>query len=393
MKYCSIDPTTASREEIIAEINRLTVLMNLKKNEEQAIKIFINSVYGATASPYFVGYNVRVAEAITLQGQEMIKFTSKIINRYFNDFWHRDTKLHEALGLKRVDQLKADVSIYGDTDSCYITFQDVVNGCDWEGDPLELIKGIYDNRLKEYLDKNFIAMSTSLGTENIQDLEMETVSHSGIFLRKKKYVLDLAWKDGAGGGISYQPQTKIKATGVEIAQSSTPAFARTRLKELLKLIFKEKKELNMRNFANMLKKEKEAFTVDNIENISMSASIGDYEKGIGEDRKQFIINNHCPMHVRSAGYHNYLLNNSKWKNKYQLIKSGDKVRYYYAQQDMGQGENVFGYLPGNYPVEVAPPVDYDTQFAKCMIDPINRFISATGLPTLPPELIVRTQLF
>jgi DNA polymerase elongation subunit (family B) len=83
MKYCKIDPTTASREEIIAEINRLTTLMNLKKNEEQAIKIFINSVYGATASPYFVGYNVRVAEAITLQGQEMIKYVTKIINRYF----------------------------------------------------------------------------------------------------------------------------------------------------------------------------------------------------------------------------------------------------------------------------------------------------------------------
>jgi hypothetical protein len=75
-----------------------------------------------------------------------------------------------------------------------------------------------------------------------------------------------------------------------------------------------------------------------------------------------------------------------------LIKSGDKVRYYYARQEDG-GQNVFAYLPGNFPSEFAPPVDYDTQFAKCIIDPINRFIAATGLPPLPPELIVRTQLF
>lgn len=392
MKYCKIDPNTASKEEIVAEINRLTWLMNLKKNEEQAIKIFINSVYGATASPYFVGYNVRVAEAITLQGQEMIKYVSKIINRYFTDFWYRDTQLHEKIGITKATKIKDEVAVYGDTDSCYVTFQDVVKGTDWTEDPRKLIHLIYEHRLKDYLDKNFTVMANQAGTENIQDLEMETISHSAIFLKKKKYVMDKAWKSGAGGGTYYEPQKKIDAKGVEIVQSSTPAFARKKLMELLKIIFQERGKLNMRKFADLLKKEKESFMLDNVENVSMSSSISDYEKGIGEDRKKFVINEHCPMHVRAAGYYNYTLNNSKWKSKYQLIKSGDKVRYYYARQEEG-GQNVFAYLPGNFPSEFAPPVDYDTQFAKCVIDPINRFIAATGLPTLPPELIVRTQLF
>lgn len=392
MKHCKINPETASKEEIVAEINRLTFLMNLKKNEEQAIKIFINSVYGATASPYFVGYNVRVAEAITLQGQEMIKFTQKIINRYFMEFWHRDKEIHQKLGLTRVDRIGREVTVYGDTDSCYMTFQDIVNGCDWEGDPRELILGIYRLRLKGYLTKNFEGFAANGGTDNIQDLEMETISWSGIFLKKKKYVLDICWKSGKGDGYYYEPQTKLKATGVEIAQSSTPAFARKKLLDFLKVLFKEKKGLNMRAFADSLKKEKAAFNLDHIENISMSSGISDYEKGIAEDRKKLILNDHCPMHVRAAGYHNYLMNNSKWKEKYQLIKSGDKVRYYYAKVE-GGGENVFAYLPGNYPVELAPAVDYDLQFAKCMIDPINRFIIATGLSPISPELIVRTQLF
>lgn len=392
MKHCKIDPNTASREEILAEINRLSFIMNLKMNEEQAIKIFINSVYGATASPYFVGYNVKVAEAITLQGQEMIKFVTKIINRYFNEFWHRDTDLHSKIGLTRVDRVKPEVAVYGDTDSCYVTFEDVVKSCDWSEDPRELIFKIYDLRLKEYLAKNFDAFANSAGTENIQNLEMETISYSAIFLKKKKYVMDKAWKGGEGKGIFYHPQQKIDAKGVEIVQSSTPVFARVKMKELLKLIFEERGKLNMRKFADLLKREKEAFMLDNIENISMSASVNDYEKGIGDDRKRLVLNDHCPMHVRSAGFHNYLLNNSKWKNKYQLIKSGDKVRYYYAKNDEG-GENVFGYLPGNFPIEIAPAVNYDLQFAKCIIDPINRFIAATGLPPLSPELIVKTQLF
>lgn len=393
MKYCKIDPSNASRDEIAVEINRLTLLMNLKKNEEQAIKIVINSIYGATASPYFVGYNVRVAEAITLQGQEVRDYGSKIFNRYFMDFWHRDKELHQQLGITRAEKINDEVTVYGDTDSVYITFENLVKGCDWQGDPRQLLLQIYKNRVRNYIEKSYATYATQTGTSNIQDLEMETISYSAIFLKKKKYCLDLAWKDGEGDGIFYERQQKIKAVGVEIVQSSTPAFARNKMKELLKIIFQERSKLNLRNFADLLKKEKQAFMLDNIENVSMSSSISDYEKGIGDDRKQLIINDHCPMHVRSAGYHNYLLNQSKWKTKYQLIKSGDKIRYYYAKTDRGLGENVFGYLPGNHPIEIAPPVDYDMQFAKCIIDPLNRFISAIGLPPISPELIVRTQLF
>jgi len=117
MKYTKINPDTASRDEIRAEIQRLTTLMNIKKNEEQAIKIFINSCYGATASAFFVGYNVKVAEAITLQGQELIKFVTGNINRYFSEFWHRDHELHKKLGITRADRVISEVAVYGDTDS------------------------------------------------------------------------------------------------------------------------------------------------------------------------------------------------------------------------------------------------------------------------------------
>ncbi len=314
----------------------------------------------------------------------------------------QDIESCECIGLYD-DEYVYDIEMDDDThtfiandilvhNSVYITFQELIKTTNWTESPQKLILGIYKNRLKEYLDKSFATYSQNVGTENIQNLELETISYSALFLKKKKYVMDKAWKDGEGDGIHYQPQTKIDAKGVEIAQGSTPAFARKKMKELLKIIFKEKTSLNMKALSEILKKEKQAFLLDNIENISMSSAVNDYEKGILDDRKKLEINTHCPMHVRAAGYHNYLLNNSKWKNKYQLIKSGDKVRYYYAKTENG-GENVFAYLPGNYPVEIAPTVDYDMQFAKCMVDPLNRFIEAIGMPPISPELIVRTQLF
>ncbi len=395
-KHSVINPETSSPEEIKAEIKRLSLLMNLKKNDEQAIKIFINSIYGATASPYFVGYNVKIAEAITLQGQEVRAFGAKIFNRYLTEFWHRDKELHAKLGITKVAKVAKEPAVYGDTDSVYVTFEDVVNGCDWDKDPRDLILQIYKHRLKEYIEKSYAIYATQTGTVNLQDLELETISYSAIFLKKKKYCLDLAWKDGAGSGITYEMQQKIKAVGVEIVQSSTPVFARNKLKDLLKIIFREKNKLNLRKFADLLKQEKASFMLDTVENISSSSSISDYEKGIADDRTKLVINSHCPMHVRAAGYHNFLLNQSKWKNKYQLIKSGDKIKYYYAKTSImigDNGENVFGYLPGNYPVEMAPAIDYDLQFAKSIVDPINRFISAIGLPKISSELIVRTQLF
>lgn len=389
LKISKIDVATATREEILAEIDRLTKLRNEKYNEEQAIKIFINSIYGASASPYFVGYNTRVAEAITLQGQEMIIFVTKVINRYFMEFWHKDTELHKKIGLTKVDKVLAEVVIYGDTDSAYVTFENIVGACDWKGEPIDLILGIYENRLAGYLDTAFDNFGKRYGTVNIQNLEMETISHSGMFLRKKKYVLDKAWK---APGVRYAPQSKIDAKGVEIAKGSVPSFVRVKIKEMLKVLFRDKKKTNMKEFVNHLKEEKQSFMLSNIETISGSSSISDYEKSIVDDRVKFQIAQNCPMHVRAGGYHNFLLNRSKWKNKYQLIKSGDKIYYYYAKAERGE-EDVFAFLPGNYPIEYAPPVDYDKQFAKVLIDPLNRFISCMGLSPISPELIVKTQLF
>ena len=71
-KWTNIDLNTASREEIEKEIVRLKDVMNMYMNAEQAVKIFINSVYGATGSPWFLFFNTDIAEAVTLQGQELL---------------------------------------------------------------------------------------------------------------------------------------------------------------------------------------------------------------------------------------------------------------------------------------------------------------------------------
>jgi hypothetical protein len=104
-------------EELKSKISELTAIKNELKNEEQAIKLTMNSIYGAVGNQYFACFNPDVAEAVTLQGQDLIKYSEKIIHRYFHEFWHNDKELHEKLGVKTVKRVVKPLTVYGDTDS------------------------------------------------------------------------------------------------------------------------------------------------------------------------------------------------------------------------------------------------------------------------------------
>lgn len=391
LKFCKLDPEGSSKEDIRSEISRLQQLADDLGNEEQAIKIFINSIYGACASPYFVGYNTRIAEAITLQGQDMIKYATNILNRYFKDFWYKDKVLHDKLGITGpINKVINDVVVYGDTDSTYLSFEEVIASCNFEGDCKKLINDMYKHRLEGYINTCFTKYGDKYGTKNIQALELEKISASAIILAKKKYVLDLVWKDP---GVSYEPQSKINSKGVEIVQSSTPSFARTQLNELLKTLFREKKNLNVKEFVNQLKTIKENFKLCDIEDISKSTSISDYMKYITQDQEKLVIGPKCPIHVRAAGCYNFALNGSKHKRKYNLITAGNKVRWYFAKKETTNDQGVFAYQPGNYPYEFAPEIDYDLQFSKTIIEPINRFMIAMGFGPIPSNLVTSARLF
>jgi hypothetical protein len=117
-KLTKIDPYNCTLDELEKEIERLSDLKDEYKNKEQSIKIYLNSIYGALASPFFTGYNHYIAEAVTLQGQDIIKYANKTCDEYFLKYWHKDKELHKALDLTRVDKIQSDsICIYNDTDS------------------------------------------------------------------------------------------------------------------------------------------------------------------------------------------------------------------------------------------------------------------------------------
>ena len=237
------------KEELKKKIEELTALKNELKNEEQAVKLTMNSIYGAIGNNWFACFNPEVAEAVTLQGQDLIKHSEKILHKYFHEYWHLDAELHEKLGLTEVKKIHRPMVVYGDTDSNYVTFQEVVASCDWKGEDKDLILKINEYRLTGYLKKCFDLYSTKWGTDNYQDFELETLSINGIFLGKKKYVTNIVYSDG----VHSEPLSAIKTTGVEMIKGGTPSFVREKLLFLTKFIFSKGRSFNLREFVTELK--------------------------------------------------------------------------------------------------------------------------------------------
>jgi len=377
-------------EKLKIKINEAISRRDELKNEEQAIKLTMNSIYGAIGNNWFVCFNPDVAEAVTLQGQDLIKHSEKILDKYFHEFWHKDEALHKELGIYNVKPIKKPMVVYGDTDSNYVSFEEVVSSFEgWEGSPKDFILALNEKRIVGYLQKCFDIYAEKCKTDNYQDFELETLSANGIFLGKKKYVLNLVYDSGQ----HFEKGSTLKYTGVEMVKGGTPVFVREKLGYLTKFIFAAGSKFQLREFVQELKAIKKEFKVQEPENISNSVNMKGYEKFVLNDTTALEVGKGCPIHVRASAYHNYILNKSKYKDKYPLLGSGEKVRMYFVKTNSPMENNVFSYAQGTFPYEYAPPIDYDHQFTKTILDPINRFIEVMNYNKISPNLFMINTLW
>jgi hypothetical protein len=54
---------------------------------------------------------------------------------------------------------------------------------------------------------------------------------------------------------------------------------------------------------------------------------------------------------------------------------------------------MFAYIRGSYPMEFAPPIDYEEQFAKSILSPVNSIIEPLGMPEITKRLSVVMDIF
>jgi len=362
---------------------------------EQAVKVTLNSIYGAFGNKWFHFFNLDIAESITIQGQGAILYSEKILNKYFQDFWMKDTAVHEYFNIKVVNKLVKPSVVYIDTDSCYVQFEEMYESIEWLGEKLTIDKFImrlYNFRIKDYITKCMAKYAETTNTDNFLYFDLETIAYSGIWLAKKKYLQNIAWEDKLDEEDRYPTLSKIKTIGFDTIQSSTPAVARKHLTEALKLVLSEKPTSDLlKKLVEYLKKCKKEFKLVDVDQIAFNKRTNNIEKYIVDDTIEFQIGSKCPPNVKAAGFYNFLMNtNPKYKNKYKMIGNGEKLKLYHCKHSTC---DMFAYMPGDHPYEIAPEIDYELQFEKSVIDPLNRVLKACSLQTLNRNLIYSTSLF
>lgn len=366
---------------------------------EQAVKLTLNSIYGAFGNKWFHFFNIDIAESITKQGKDAILYSETILNKYVNEFWHKDTKVHEQFNIKVKGKIEKPAVIYIDTDSCYVQFQDLYESIIWPDEekalPIdEFILAFYAFRLQDYITATMAKYAQATNTDNFLFFELESLAYNGIWMSKKKYIQNIAWDDKLETNDRHPSLKKVKTIGFDTIQSSTPKFAREKLVEALRILFRSQKTPGaeeLQQLVGFMKDSKKEFALADIDDIAFNRRTNNIEKYIVDDNIEFQVGLKCPANVKAAGYYNYTLNNNaKFKNKYKMIGNGEKLKIYNCKTPISE---VYAYLPGEHPYEIAPKVDYDTQFEKCMIDPLNRVLKAIGLQTLDTNLIYASALF
>jgi DNA polymerase elongation subunit (family B) len=321
-------------------------------NKQLALKIVLNSAYGAMGSPHFRYFDIRLATAITMSGQMAIRWVGEKV----------ETMLAEKF------KTKGERWVYSDTDSCFFVFDFVANKLK-EKDPVKIV-GYMDKFSKKYVEPYICELYEDMANyvnanENKMFMEREKIMQKFLITGKKHYA-HLLWDDE---GFRYD-EAELKVTGIEVVRSSTPQIIKPYLKESLRKLMLEPD--SVQDYVMDVKKQFMAMTpeqvafprgVSNVKQYTNKATM--YKKG-------------CPIAVRAAIIYNEYCAKHEMINP--AIEDGEKIKFFYATvPNPFFNSNVFGFvnrIPDHD--KLVKYVDYSKQFEKVYFDVIKNIAERVG---------------
>jgi DNA polymerase elongation subunit (family B) len=269
-------------------------------------KIGLNSLYGAILNQHCRFFDKRIGQSTTLTGRAIAK--------------HMDAYANECM-TGEYDHAGKCI-IYGDTDSAYFTAWPVMeeavnNGAEWSKD---IATGLYEG-IADQINESFplymeTAHNVPIDKGVIIKCGREVSGLSGLFIKKKRYAIMVYDNEGTRYDVDDKPG-KIKAMGLDLKRSDTPAVVQDFLKDILDDLLTNKSKEHIIEHIIQFKKEFsskpswEKGTPKRVNNLSkyrkvMKTEIDDKRNG----KKVPTI----PGHVRAAVNWNHLrkLNNDNY---------------------------------------------------------------------------------
>lgn len=372
-----MDYSSMSKEELLELKHKLENEVSSYNNEQMAIKILLNALYGQLSNRFCRWFDIRIPRSITCTGQTMIRYIARRINELVN----------EECGTNNEDYV-----LTIDTDSNYINLDGVYHKRGYKSlDELnEYIEGV----LEPYIDKCYREFYDYMNHFDFQMvMKREAIADRGLFINKKKrYCLSVIDMEG----VRYA-HPKLKIVGLEVIKSSTPEGCREALTEILKILL-YKDRLTLVQYIEDYKKKFMQMTADQIgliRNVSdmdkWTEKEGDLEtlvyNGKYKENQNFYMNKQLeevmnanavyesegekkikarnlgiPINVRAALNFNNIV--EKYKLNIQKIGVGEKIKMVYLKPNPYNVEIIgfVDYLPKELNLEQY--IDYEKQFEK-----------------------------
>ena len=315
-------------------------------NIQMARKISLNSAYGAIGNNWFRYYNLPMAEAITTAGQLSIRWIEEKLNQYMNDL------------LKTND---VDYVIASDTDSVYIRFDELIEKFKPKN-PVDFLDTITKEKIEPFINQAYkeLADYTHAYDQKMQ-MKREVIADKGIWTAKKRYILNSYDVEG----VRYA-KPKLKIMGIEAVKSSTPAPCREKIKQALRIIMDgDEKELN--TFIQDFRKD---FLNMTPEDVAYPRGVNGLDKWTESHN---LFKKGAPIHVKGAILYNHLIRKNRLAHKYPFIQEGDKIKFLHMKLPNVYQSSSISFIT-KLPKEINFAVDYELQFEKSFVEPLNYII-------------------
>ena len=335
-------------------------------------------MYGVLGLPVFRFYDLDNAEATTKTGQELIKFTKKIGNHFYN----------KELGTNK------DYCIYIDTDSVFYSAVPLVKHRFPNQDLSDVMMTQRINEIatevQVYLNNSYNYFAKKFCNLDIHrfEIKQEIVAKAGLFIVKKRYGMKIISDNGV-------QVNKTLVKGLDTVRSNfAPSFRKLLadvLDDILMSVPKDKIDHRILRF----KKNMKYNPLDEISSPTGVKGIWKYLQRNDESTTVFSeTKKGCPVHVKAAIAHNDLVRHFKQDNKYGFINNGDKIRWVYLKNNP-LGLKVVAYKGYEDPPEIMQfirdTMDIDKIYDQAMTKKIKMFYDSLnwGKPVDKEQTIER----
>lgn len=198
-------------------------------------KILLNSLYGALLNEHCRFYDKRLGQSVTLTGRQITKHMNSHINEIITGVYN-----HEGSAM-----------VAADTDSGYFSAwplveKDVKAGkIEWNKEiAIQLYDSISDQVNVSF--PTFMEQSFHCPRKNGSIIKggREIVGDVGLFIKKKRYAINVYDKEGKRKDINGK-MGEIKAMGLELKRSDTPKYVQVFLLDVLTLVLSNKTKDNV----------------------------------------------------------------------------------------------------------------------------------------------------